>query len=184
MFTSRAEHRLFLRSDNCYSRLFSVAKKNNLLTSLQKNCCEALLESEEFVLRWTETSSLAVGDKTIKYNQYLKRPKTSILNLIPREIKNLPFYKEACFNIETNIKYEGYIINELERIKTVQKLENLKIPKDFNYNEIQGLSNESKARLIKVLPETLGQASRFSGIRPTDITLLGLNISKNVSRET
>ena len=184
MFTSRAEHRLFLRSDNCYSRLFSLAKKYNLLTSYQKNCCGALLDSEKVVLRWAETNSLVVGEKTIKYSQYLKRPGVEILNLIPKKIQSLPFYKEACFNIETNIKYEGYIINELERIKVIQKLENLKIPKDFNYNKIQGLSNESRSRLTKVLPETLGQASRISGIRPTDITLLGLNVSKHVSRET
>ena len=184
MFTSRAEHRLFLRSDNCYSRLFSLAKKHNLLTLYQKDCCEMLLESEKTILQWAETNSLTVGEKTIKYSQYLKRPGVEILDLIPKKIQSLPFYKEACFNVETNIKYEGYIINELERIKAVQKLENLKIPKGFNYNNIQGLSNESRSRLTKVLPETLGQASRISGIRPTDITLLGLNISKHVSRET
>ncbi len=184
MFTSRAEHRLFLRSDNCYSRLFLVAKKHGLLTSHQKTCCEKLLASEKTILQWTQKNSLAVKEKKIQYSQYLKRPDVSILDLVPKKIKILPFYKEACFNIETNIKYEGYIVNELERIKLVQKFENLKIPRGFNYNKIQGLSNESKSRLTKVLPETLGQASRISGIRPTDITLLGINISKHVSRET
>ena len=60
----------------------------------------------------------------------------------------------------------------------IQKLESLLIPQNFNYGELQGLSNESKARLTKVCPETLGQASRISGIRPTDITLIGLQIKK------
>ena len=96
----------------------------------------------------------------------------------------MPFYKEAAFNVETQIKYEGYIINELQRIRGAKELENLIIPKEFNYNLLQGLSNESRDRLKKVCPQTLGQASRISGIRPTDITLLGLTLKGRVSRET
>ena len=91
---------------------------------------------------------------------------------------------EAAFNVETKIKYEGYIKNELERIGVAKELENLKIPKKFKYSSMQGLSNESKDRLQKVCPETLGQASRIAGIRPTDITLIGLSLKKTVSRET
>jgi tRNA uridine 5-carboxymethylaminomethyl modification enzyme len=184
MFTSRAEHRLFLRADNCYSRLFLFAQKNKLLTPHQKKCCRSLLGSEKTILQWAQKNSLVVGEQTIKYSQHLKRPEVSILDLISQKTTSLPFYKEACFNVETNIKYEGYIVNELQRIKTTKRLEGLKIPKNFNYEKIQGLSNESRARLIRVLPETIGQASRISGIRPTDITLLGLNISGRVSRET
>ena len=61
---------------------------------------------------------------------------------------------------------------------TIQRLESLLIPQNFDYGALQGLSNESRARLMKVSPETLGQASRISGIRPTDITLIGLQIKK------
>ena len=184
MFTSRAEHRLFLRSDNSYSRLFDVAQKNKLLTPQQKACCESLLSSENKILLWIKQKNILLDGKTIRCEKYLKRPSVSILDLLPKKLHGLSFYKEAAFNVETNIKYEGYIINELQRIKTAKGLENLKIPVDFNYNALQGLSNESKARLEKVSPQTLGQASRISGIRPTDITLLGLGLNKNVSRET
>ena len=79
---------------------------------------------------------------------------------------------------ETNIKYEGYIYNELDRIKNTKKLESLKIPASFDYSSLQGLSTESKDRLNKVKPETVGQASRISGIRPTDITLIGISLQK------
>ena len=90
----------------------------------------------------------------------------------------------AVFEAETTIKYEGYIQNEKERIEKNSLLDSLKIPHSFNFNKISGLSNESKERLCAVKPETLGQASRIFGIRPTDITLIGFHLQRNVSRET
>ena len=82
----------------------------------------------------------------------------------------------AVFEAETTIKYDGYIQNELERIEKNANLESLHIPKSINYKLIEGLSSESKERLSSVAPETLGQASRIFGVRPTDITLLGYHI--------
>jgi len=184
MFTSRAEHRLFLRADNCYSRLFPVALKNKLLTSGQLTCCERLLKSEGALLGWIQNNKISINKKSVSCIKYLKRPDVSIQEILPSSFSSLPFYKEAAFNIETQIKYEGYIINELQRIKGAKELENLIIPREFNYNLLQGLSNESRDRLKKVCPQTLGQASRISGIRPTDITLLGLTLKGRVSRET
>ena len=93
--------------------------------------------------------------------------------------------KRVFFEVETSVKYEGYIQNELDRINKNKALEELSIPGDFNYKKIEGISNESKERLLRVLPETLGQASRVAGIRPTDITILGAYIrALGVSRET
>ena len=184
MFTSRAEHRLFLRPDNCYSRLFGLAKQFGLLKTNQKKTCDLLLETEGKLLHWVQNNSIKVAGKTVKYEKHLKRPGVSILKFLPKRFKSFPFYKEACFNVETNIKYEGYVINELRRIRVTQKLENLKIPTGFDYALLGGLSLESRARLQKVLPQTIGQASRISGLRPTDITLLGLTLNKHVSRET
>ena len=89
------------------------------------------------------------------------------------------------FEVETSIKYEGYIQNELDRIAKNKSLENLSIPLNFNYEGLSGLSLESIERLSSVNPETLGQASRVLGIRPTDITIIGSHIKKlDVSRET
>ena len=184
MFTSRAEHRLFLRSDNCYSRLYTKAASTNLLMKKQKNLCEKLLKLEGLVGSWANKNNISLENRSIKYKKFLKRPNTSIFDFIPKEFTKKQFFEEAAFNVETTIKYEGYINNELKRIKTAQRLEHLVIPKNFNYNSLQGLSTESKTRLNKVLPQTLGQASRISGIRPTDITLIGLHLSRGVSRET
>tara|TARA_B100000579_G_scaffold120875_1_gene97278 strand:- start:1519 stop:3369 length:1851 start_codon:yes stop_codon:yes gene_type:complete len=184
MFTSRAEHRLFLRSDNCHSRLFAKAANIGLLMKKQKMLCEKLLGCEELINSWVNNNRLALQSKSIKYKKFLKRPNVSVFDFIPKKFFKKQFFDEAAFNVETAIKYEGYIENELKRIKTAQRLEHLKIPKNFKYSSLQGLSNESKMRLNKVLPQTLGQASRISGIRPTDITLIGLQLNKKVSRET
>ena len=184
MFTSRAEHRLFLRSDNCYSRLYTKAASANLLMKKQKKLCEKLLKLEGLIGSWVDKNNISLENKSIKYKKFLKRPNVSIFDFVPKKFLKKQFFEEAAFNVETTIKYEGYIDNELKRIKTAQRLEHLAIPKNFNYNSLQGLSTESKTRLSKVLPQTLGQASRISGIRPTDITLIGLRLNKGVSRET
>ena len=105
-------------------------------------------------------------------------------DFFPKETTLLKHFKKACFEIETTIKYSGYIKNEKERIEKNKKLDSVVLPKNLNYKEIQGLSNESKERLSLVRPETLGQASRIFGIRPTDITIIGVVINKKVSRET
>ena len=178
MFTSRAEHRLYLRSDNCYERLFSLAQKNNLLTNKQESAYLSFFKTLNNLSGWLGDFKFKEKNKTVLGHKHIKRPEVSLFNLLPKKYSKLPFCFEAAFNLETSIKYEGYIENEQQRMLAVQKLESLLIPQGFDYNALQGLSNESKARLIKVCPETLGQASRISGIRPTDITLIGLQIKK------
>ncbi len=178
MFTSRAEHRLYLRADNCYARLFSIAEKQGLLNKKQKEKYSLFFKSIKAVSFFVEDLKLKIKEKAVGGKQYIKRPEVSLFDLIPKKYLGLPFGTEAVFNIETSIKYEGYIENEQQRITTIKQLEFLPIPKDFNYSALEGLSNESKSRLLRVQPETLGQASRISGLRPTDITLIGLQIKK------
>ena len=183
MFTSRSEHRLSLRPDNCYERLVPKALSFNLLTADQKKVCNLLFKETKKVFSWVEKHKIKKHNQTVAAKKHIKRPEVSLFNIIPKQYRNFYFFKESVFAVETNIKYEGYIINERQRILSIQKLEKAPIPKNFNYDLLQGLSNESKLRLNRVRPETLGQASRISGIRPTDITLIGINIKK-VSRET
>jgi len=173
MFTSRAEHRLSLRTDNCYSRLFRVASDFRLLDSKRFAIIDKYLSLVSSIEELVEKTSIHDGKKKVGLKKYIKRPGASLFDF--KETLGVSKNKKlnlALFEVETSIKYEGYIENEKERILKNKFLENVFIPKGFKFGSLEGLSNESKERLLKIKPQTLGQASRIFGIRPTDITLL------------
>ena len=118
--------------------------------------------------------------KKVLLSDYLKQPKNSIYDdCVDRGlIKNHSY--ESIFTAETDIKYEGYIRIENMRVKKIKKMENIKIPNKFDYKGLPNLSLESKEKLLRVLPETLGQASRIAGVRPSDVGILAIFL-KSVS---
>ena len=186
MFTSRAEHRLFLRPDNCYTRLSSQSLSCGSLTKKQASIQSDYLSLVEKISNFVALKKTVYKKKKSFIGDIVERPEVSLLDYLNGGVfsKN-PFFSMAVFEVETTIKYQGYIVNERERILKNKSLESLSIPKELNYFKISGLSNESKERLSRVLPETLGQASRIFGIRPTDITIIGIYVSSFVvSRET
>ena len=165
MFTSRSEHRLTLRQDNVYFRLFGKAKElgivDHLVTTEISNQWKAIqTEIERLGTVFHNGASLA---------QHLRRPEIHYADL-PQQAPKLE--SEVLKQVEIEIKYAGYIKRERERIEVSRKYEQQEIPKGFDYHEIKGLRHEACEKLSKITPENIGQASRISGVSPSDISIL------------
>ena len=167
MFTSRAEHRLTLRQDNVNFRLFDRAKELGIISDedlIETTALKEQIDAEIVRLEknFHEGASLA---------QRLRRPGESY-RALPGA--NLDLSAEVIEQVEISVKYEGYIKREQGRIVRFQSLEKVRIPKGFDYDAIVALRFESREKLKKILPETLGQAARISGVNPADISILSV----------
>ena len=192
MFTSRAEYRMMLRYSNTEVRLFEKSQNNNLLNKEEIDVVEKRLGDRKLIGKKMIKSINAKYLKTFNIKQpmpiknYIKRPEANLKNVLEKT-KNLPVsYKsekwsflEALDDLETEIKYEGYIKRHLQEIKKQQKNEDLKIDKNTDYSLFSGLSKEAIEKLSLVRPETFGQAGRISGVSPADISTLMVYILKN-----
>jgi len=193
IFTSRAEYRLLLREDNADLRLMPIGYELGLIDEYtykkfqkkKQSIADILKKLEEIKLTPTSTVNAklkSIGTAPIKspvkLKDILRRPGVEIgdIAIFLPEIKNIS--SEVADEVRYQVKYEGYIKLELERIKKLQKLEDFKIPSDLNYEDVPGLSNEVREKLMKVRPLTLGQALRISGITPAAIYILENYINK------
>jgi tRNA uridine 5-carboxymethylaminomethyl modification enzyme len=190
MFTSRAEYRTLLRQDNADLRLTEksfriglasqermdkiIEKKKeikNIIHFLQQTKLEPV-EINSFLL---DNESSPVSEK-IKASQILLRPGITLDNLINHvpvfKAKLTSFTKVAIEQAEIQIKYEVYLQKEEELIRKMSALEDQLIPDSFNYENISSLSNEARQKFKKIRPQTLGQASRISGVNPSDVQIL------------
>ncbi len=190
MFTSRAEFRLLLRQDNADLRLTEKSFKLGLATkeryqqmlSKRESTKELIaslkgiqlkpLEAQEGL---TKLSSAPIKDKTSLYT-LLKRPELNMndLRLISPQVEQLLNNNslEVLEQAEIQIKYETYIDREKQNSEKMSKLENLKIKDSFDYHQLISLSSEAKEKLSRIKPATLGQASRISGVSPSDVSIL------------
>ena len=190
MFTSRAEYRLMLRYSNTFERLLSYTEKHCLLPGkklkILKNALKLKNEAKEELRKSFDLIELKGNikiDQKTPAIKILKRPEVSIFDLPLKSVKKrttLPRWleKDLLYDLESDVKYEGYIKRHESEIKKAVKNENQKIPPETVFSRIPGISKEAIEKLETVKPENLGQASRISGVSPADISSLFIYLHK------
>jgi tRNA uridine 5-carboxymethylaminomethyl modification enzyme len=190
MFTSRAEYRTLLRQDNADLRLTEISRQLGLASEerytalLEKKESVELIKkvlkeyafSPEMINPFLEEKKSALIDQKQRAAQILLRPGMNLTELIAFDVglkAAVPIEHRATIEqAEIQIKYESYIEKERELVMRMAQLENLEIPDGFNYDRLSSLSAESVQKFKKIKPRTLGQASRISGVNPSDVQIL------------
>ena len=198
MLTSRSEYRLLLRQDNADERLTEIGYNQGLVDeSRYQRYLQKAKTIDEEIERFRQTKISAsqenndilakVGEhinEGIRLHELIKRPNISydLIKELDETTKNLDYSFEIGEQVEVRIKYDGYIKRQQEQVALSSKADRIKIPSDIDYSKIQHISTETKEKLNKIKPATLGQASRIGGVKPADIAVLSVLIESKSYR--
>ena len=193
MFTSRAEYRILLRQDNADARLTERSYELGLADDYRLSLLKSKQEGEQALIEMLRTTSVKAKDinaylnqmgygdlqQTCKLIDIVARPNITIMGLaealpeLKEKIELLGTRQEEIVeSTEINIKYKGYIEREKLAADKLRRLDNIRLPKDFDYNSVQSLSTEARQKLIRIQPNTIGEASRIPGVSPNDVSVL------------
>jgi tRNA uridine 5-carboxymethylaminomethyl modification enzyme len=196
MFTSRAEFRILLRQDNADIRLTETGYKIGLADERRYNNVLSKKSGEKELLK--ELTKLKLGPEDLNHGleqlgtstirerlpviNLLKRPEIGMTELehLSQTIRNVTgqYTTEQKEQVEIHMKYDSYIEREQKLVEKIGSLDNFKINEDFDYDRVKALSHEAREKLKKIKPETLGQATRISGVSPADVSVLTIYLGK------
>ena len=199
MFTSRAEHRLLLREDNADFRLREKGYRLGIVPEeVYRQFLEKKKQVEDLVRRLSATDlkpEPGVLDRLIGLGSAPIRNRTSLAHLLKRSeifFEHLHLFDpelarveaQIATEVETRIKYQGYIDRQERQVAKLDGMEEIKLPGAFEYNEIYGLSTEVKEKLSRVMPRSLGQASRISGVTPAALMAVQIHLKKSIGKDS
>ncbi len=177
MFTSRAEYRLQLREDNADLRLTETGRRLGLIDDQRWDAFNRKRDSiEQETQRLKRMFVSACFREKQSFLEFLRRPEVTYASLVA----DSPVAPEVAAQVEIQAKYEGYIERQKREVERRREFESLSLPTDFDYRQVRGLSIEAQQKLNQHRPETVGQASRISGITPAAISLLLVHLKRGL----